>query len=821
MNPAHANGTPSSASDISPEEQLRAENVALRQKLDEAEDTLRAIRTGDVDSIVVETKDGPQLFTLQGIDAASNQFRGEILAQVGDAVIAVDAEQRVIYLNAAAERQYRVAASDTLGRQLGEVYTQQWSGTETAAGMSAALHERGEWRGEMVHRSHDGRDIAVETSVTALRDAIGTPAGYVGVYRDITERKQAQEMLRNSEERYRRVVETAHEGIWTIDAQGRITYVNQRMADLLGYSPADMMGRVHTDFMWEQDRPKGDVDLELRRLGLPQVWDQRYRRQNDSELWTVASGSAFSGPDGVFTGALGMFTDITQRKQAEEALRDSEARYRSLFENMLNGFAYCQMLFDGQGQPDDFVYLAVNDTFEKLTGLENVTGKRVTQVYPEIKELNPELFYTYGRVASTGQPERFEVDFKPLGLRLSVSVYCPTTGYFVAVFDDITQRTRSEAALRESEQRFRIMADGLPLMIWVHDAQGALQFVNQTYRDFFGVTTEQVCGPNWQPLVHPDDVAAYAGEFSACAQDRRPFHALVRARRLEGDWRWLESRAQPRFSASGEFLGMVGASTDITERKQAEDALRESQQFTRRILENLFAFVGVMTVDGTLIYANRAPIDAAGIPASEVLGKKFWDCFWWSHSPEIQVQLRDACKRAASGEIVRYDVPVRMAGDTRIWIDFQVAPLRDTEGRITHLIPSALDIAVRRAAEEKLRASEDRTQLATEATAVGVWERHVHTDALRWDAQMFRLYGIAPTADGFVHYSDWSGAVLPEDLPEQERILQETVRHGGKSRREFRIHRRDDGAVRHIESVETVRANAQGETEWVVGRTWM
>jgi len=817
MNPAHASGTPSSASDISPEEQLRAENAALRQKLDEAEDTLRAIRTGDVDSIVVETKDGPQLFTLQGIDAASNQFRGEILAQVGDAVIAVDAEQRVIYLNAAAERQYRVAASDTLGRQLGEVYTQQWSGTETAAGMSAALHERGEWRGEMVHRSHDGRDIAVETSVTTLRDAIGTPAGYVGVYRDITERKQAQEMLRNSEERYRRVVETAHEGIWTIDAQGRITYVNQRMADLLGYSPAELMGRVHTDFMWEEDRPKGEVNLELHRQGLPQVLDQRYRRQDDSELWTVASGSAFSGPDGVFTGALGMFTDITERKQTEEALRDSEARYRSLFENMLNGFAYCQMHFDEQGQPDDFVYLAVNDTFEKLTGLENVTGKRVSQVFPEIKELNPELFDTYGRVASTGQPERFEVDFKPLGLRLSVSVYCPMTGYFVAVFDDITQRTRSEAALRESEQRFRIMADGLPLMIWVHDTQGALQFVNQTYRDFFGVTPEQVCGPNWQPLVHPDDLAAYAGEFSACVQDRRPFHSLVRARRLEGDWRWLESRAQPRFSTSGEFLGMVGGSTDITERKQAEDALRGSQQFTRSVLENLFAFVGVMASDGTLLYANRAPVEAAGIPASEVLGKKFWDCFWWSYSPEIQVQLRDACERAASGEVVRYDVPVRMVGDTRIWIDFQVAPLRDTEGRITHLIPSAMDIAVRRAAEEKLRASEERTQLATEATAVGVWERNVHTDALRWDAQMFRLYGIAPTADGFVHYSDWSGAVLPEDLPEQERILQDTVRHGGKSRREFRIHRRDDGAVRHIESVETVRVNAQGETEWVVG----
>ena len=224
-----------------------------------------------------------------------------------------------------------------------------------------------------------------------------------------------------------------------------------------------------------------------------------------------------------------------------------------------------------------------------------------------------------------------------------------------------------------------------------------------------------------------------------------------------------------------------------------------------------------MTADGTLIYANRAPVESAGIPASEVLGKKFWDCFWWSYSPDVQMQLRDACKRAAGGEIVRYDVPVRMAGDTRIWIDFQVAPLRDSQGRITHLIPSAMDIAVRRAAEERLRASQERTRLATEATAVGIWEWNVLTNTIRWDAQMFSLYGIAPTPDGLVQYSEWSTAVMPEDLPEQERILQDTARRRGESHREFRIRRRNDGECRFIEGGETTRANAQGETEWVVG----
>jgi len=476
----------------SPEEQLRADNAELRARLEEAEETLRAFRSGAVDALVVETADGPQVFTLQGLDAESNRFRGEILAQVSDSVIAVDADQRVTFLNAAAERQYRVCSSDALGCQLGSIFTRQWPRAEMEAAMWADLREHGEWRSEITHRTRDGREIALEASITALRDARGAPAGYVGVFREITERKRAE----------------------------------------------------------------------------------------------VALAAAF-------------------RESAD-----------------LKAAANEQLI-----------------------------------------------------VASLRQHELTEA------------------------------------------------ADHL----------------------------------NAQLLA------------------------------------------------------------EIIERKQAEDALRESQLLTRRVLDNLFAFVGVTTADGTVTDANRAPLDAAGIPASEVLGKKFWDCHWWSYSPEVQAQLRDAFERAARGEIVRYDVPVRMAGDTRLWIDFQVAPLRDAEGRITHLIPSAMDIGERRAADEKLRSSEERTHLATEATAVGIWEWNVLTNAIRWDAAMFRLYGIPPTIDGFVQYSDWSGAVLPEDLAENERILQDTVRACGQSRREFRIHRRDDGALRHIEGAETVRENGQGEIEWVVG----
>ena len=138
-----------------------------------------------------------------------------------------------------------------------------------------------------------------------------------------------------------------------------------------------------------------------------------------------------------------------ERKRTEQALLKSEQHYRSLFENMLDGFAYCKMLFDDHGRPIDFVYLEVNSAFESLTGLKNVIGKKVTEVIPGIKESYPDLFEIYGRVALTGKPEKFEIDFKPLETWFSISVYSTEKEYFAAVFDNITERKRADEELKK------------------------------------------------------------------------------------------------------------------------------------------------------------------------------------------------------------------------------------------------------------------------------------------------------------------------------------------------------------------------------------
>ena len=146
-------------------------------------------------------------------------------------------------------------------------------------------------------------------------------------------------------------------------------------------------------------------------------------------------------------------SDLNELKKLELALKDSEKQYHNLFENMIDGYAYCKLLFDKKGRPIDWIYLEVNKAFEQLTGLKNIKGKKVSEAIPEIKKLEPELFETYGRVTLTGIPESFRLYFKPLKIWLHISVYRPETGHFITLFENITKHKEAEIELIESKNR--------------------------------------------------------------------------------------------------------------------------------------------------------------------------------------------------------------------------------------------------------------------------------------------------------------------------------------------------------------------------------
>jgi PAS domain S-box-containing protein len=262
-----------------------------------------------------------------------------------------------------------------------------------------------------------------------------------------------------------------------------------------------------------------------------------------------------------------------------QALRDSEERLRLALQAAGGGAWDWRMTQD---------VAEVSESYRELFGLPLPTPVTydvwLSCIHPDDRQRCRE----YGEAFFAGSETEWRLQFRIVTPHKGVrwhravgKVYRGADGEplrFIGVSTDITDEHRAVASLQESEERFRAMADGLPLIIWVHDAEGAQQFVNRTFLEFFGVSEEEMKGGRWQALMHPDEGDRYARDFMACVRERRPFHSEVRVRAADGKWRNIESWARPRWSADGEFLGMVGASADVTERKRIERSLREADR---------------------------------------------------------------------------------------------------------------------------------------------------------------------------------------------------------------------------------------------------
>jgi len=263
-----------------------------------------------------------------------------------------------------------------------------------------------------------------------------------------------------------------------------------------------------------------------------------------------------------------LFRDLKIR---QDELRRSEERYHSLFKHMLNGMAYCKMEFDADGRPVDFIYLAVNDAFEKLTGLKNVEGKRITEIMPSIRQDNPEFLELYGRVATTGQPEKRELLLKPLDLWLYISVYSVEKENFVAVFENITERRKAE---KDYQSIFENVQEG----IFRSTPEGKIILANEAMAKMFGYDSPaeimaDITDAALQLYTYPEDRAkmkAIMEEQNVVRNYEIQFH------RKDGGAFWASATMKAIRNGKDRILYFEGILEDITERKQNIARLRKT-----------------------------------------------------------------------------------------------------------------------------------------------------------------------------------------------------------------------------------------------------
>ena len=463
-------------------------------------------------------------------------------------------------------------------------------------------------------------------------------------------REKIESNLRESEESYRIVAETASDAVIKIDENSKILFVNTAVERIFGFTVEEMLGQTLTMIMPEDMRERHlfgvrrYLETGVRNLSWESIEIPALHADGHIFPMEISFGEYNNGDKRFF---IGIARDTSERKQTEEKIRESERRLKNIFNQSFQFAALCT---------PDGVIVDVNEAPLQAAGLkrEEIVGKLVWETVwwnrlPEMQKLFREKF-----VESLGSDEtlRGESRHPKADGSMSYSLYAVTalrrddgSPEFVLVEGvDITERKRAEEDLRESEERFRSMADNISQLAWMADASGWIFWYNRRWFDFTGTTLEEMQGWGWQAVHHPDFVEPVTKHFKESVAAGEEWEDTFPLRSKTGEYCWFLSRAQPIRDADGNIVRWFGTNTDITFTKQAELQLRESEERFSKAFSASPLVLAISSLEtGVLVEVNETFVNATGFSRDEAIGKTTLELGLWAKPQE----------RAAEMEIVR------------------------------------------------------------------------------------------------------------------------------------------------------------------------
>jgi PAS domain S-box-containing protein len=593
----------------------------------------------EINATVVEIKHKPQILTLcrditQRRDDEKRLIESEeryrTLAETSpDMIFIIGKDDTLNYANTAALKMFHLPADKVIGKARKDLFPPD------IAKAQDILIRKVFGTGEHVRKEEKiqfgTQEFWIDTTIVPLIDEARNVTSILGVARDITERKRAEESLKKSQLELSAAMDLADLVNWEFDVLTGIFTFNDRFYAMYGTTaereggyqmPANVYARefVHPD---EINVVADEVKKAIATTDPDYVSQVEHRIiRRDGEIRHIVVRIAITkDAEGRTVKTHGANQDITERKKAEEELRQSEERYRNLFTNMLEGFAYCRILYDDQRHPSDFVYLNVNPAFDQIIGTKTVTGKRATEVFPGIKEAFPELFEIYGRVALTGQPAFFDLDFKPSGKWLHISAYSPAKEYFVAVFEDITNRKLMDEQLKQAEKKYRNIFENAIDGIYQITPKGQILTANPAMARILGydsvhdlVTT--VTDTARQLWVHQEQRKDYLRQLRE--------HDIVQEfeceyYRKDKSRIWVSLTTHTIRGTDGKIIISEGILVDITRRKDAERELIDRESEYRTVLRTAMDGFGIISLNGRFLDVNDALCRLTGYTRDELL----------------------------------------------------------------------------------------------------------------------------------------------------------------------------------------------------------
>jgi PAS domain S-box-containing protein len=667
------------------------------------------------------------------------------------------------------------------------------------AGIERQIQTGGKMKAAYRVRHESGSWLHVESYREVIADAAGRPIKVIGTALDATQRKEAEAAIRDRDMHLHLAMDASLSVAFEWDImRDRVRRLHSSEQALPGTGERSDTFESVVRVVHPDDREAFRARVAAAQAGADGAYASEHRivRPDGTVRWLAETGRIEFDADHRPIRLMGVSHDVTESKQAEQAMRAAVHFSSKVMDASLTGLYVYDV---GRGRN-----AYVNTMYERLTGysramLERLSGEQFMTLFHPDDAASITAHMDAIMAAQDGQTLEIEYRLKKADGTwmwcLSRNAVFERDGRgrvlrFIGSFLDITTRKQADAALRESEDRFRTLGDHMSQFAWIIDQSGEAVWFNRRWYEYTGTTFEQMRGWGWRQVHHPDHEERVVTSWRRALETGQPWEETFPLRGKDGAYRWFLTRAVPIQNEEGRIIRWFGTNTDVTAQREAEQALRVSEARYRRLIAVLPVAMYACDGEGRITFYNEQAAELWGrAPKIGDEDEKFCGAFrlFLPDGAPLPHDCNPMAEAIGWGTGYRnQEVVIERPDGTRRHVLVNIDPIKNDSGAIVGAINVFTDVTEHKRADEALRDSEARGRLAMEVGRMGSWDWNVATGDVQWSAGHFELLGLSPNS-ATPSYELWARRVHPEDRSRVEAHLREAMAAKTEYRADFRV----------------------------------